>query len=75
MLYHKDIITRYSALGMSGGQIDEVLKVSKSGVNDFLRAFKACPTLDYRLVEIAMVSVFTLKFTSLPLAYFMLCAF
>ena len=28
-----------------------------------------------RLVEIAMVSVFTLMFTSLPLAYFMLCTF
>lgn len=51
MLDYKDIITRHFALGMSGGQIAEVLKVSKSGVNDFLRAFKACPTLDYPLPE------------------------
>ena len=51
MLDYKDIITRHFALGMSGGQIAEALKVSKSGVNDFLRAFKACPTLGYPLPE------------------------
>ena len=47
MLDYKDIITRHFALGMSGRQIAEVLNVSKSGVNEFLRAFKECLTLDY----------------------------
>ena len=51
MLDYKDIITKHFALGMSGTKIAESLKVSKSGVNDFLRAFKACPTLDYPLPE------------------------
>ena len=49
MLDYKDIITKHYALGMSGGQIAESLGVSKSGVNDFLRAFKACTTLSYPL--------------------------
>ena len=40
MLDYKDIITKHFALGMSGAQIAESLGVSKSGVNDFLRAFK-----------------------------------
>lgn len=52
MLDYKDIITRHSAFGMSGRQIAEALKVSKSGVNEFLRAFKECPTLDYPLPEL-----------------------
>ncbi len=51
MLDYKDINTRHFALGMSGGQRAEALKDSKSGVNDFLRAFKACPTLGYPLPE------------------------
>lgn len=51
MLDYKDIITRHFAFGMSGRQIAEALKVSKSGVNEFLRAFKECPTLDYPLPE------------------------
>lgn len=51
MLDYKDIITRHFALGMSGRQIAEALEVSKSGVNEFLRAFKECPTLDYPLPE------------------------
>ena len=51
MLDYKDIITKHYALGMSGTKIAESLKVSKSGVNDFLRAFKACLTLDYPLPE------------------------
>ncbi len=49
MLDYKDIITKHFALGMSGAQIAESLGVSKSGVNDFLRAFKACKTLSYPL--------------------------
>ena len=36
---YKDIITKHYTLGMSDGKIAESLKVSKSGVNDFLQAF------------------------------------
>lgn len=49
MLDYKDIITKHFSLGMSGKAIAEVLKVSPSGVNDFLRAFKECKTLCYPL--------------------------
>lgn len=51
MLDYKDIITKHFALSMSGMAIAESLGASPSGVNDFLRAFKACPTLDYPLPE------------------------
>lgn len=51
MLDYKDIITKHYALGMSGRKIAESLKVSKSGVNDFLRAFQECPVLSYPLPE------------------------
>ena len=47
MLDYKDIITRHFALGMSGGQIAEALKVRKYGINDLLRALMVCPALDY----------------------------
>lgn len=51
MLDYKDIITKRFALGMSGMAIAESLGASPSGVNDFLRAFKACQTLEYPLPE------------------------
>ena len=51
MLDHKDIITNHYALGMSGTKIAELLAVSKSGVNDFLRAFRKCKTMSYPLPE------------------------
>ena len=51
MLDYKDIITKHYALEMSGGQIAESLGISKSGVNDFLRAFKGCKTLSYPLPQ------------------------
>ena len=51
MLDYKDIITKHFALGMSGMAIAESLGASPSGVNDFLRAFKACQTLEYPLPE------------------------
>ena len=51
MLDYKDIITKHFALGMSGGQIADSLGISKSGVNDFLRTFKACETLNYPLPQ------------------------
>ncbi len=51
MLDYKDIITKHFALGMSGSQIAATLGVSKSGVNDFLRAFKACKALGFPLPQ------------------------
>lgn len=39
MLDYKDIIIRHCALSLSGSEIARQLGVSKSGVNDFLRAF------------------------------------
>jgi len=51
MLDYKDIITKHFALGMSGSQIAATLGVSKSGVNDFLRAFKACKALSFPLPQ------------------------
>ena len=49
MLDYKTIITQHYALHMSGREIASGLGVSKSGVNDFLNAFKACKTLSYPL--------------------------
>ncbi|GKH49802.1 hypothetical protein CE91St46_09130 [Eubacteriales bacterium] len=49
MLDYKGIITKHFALSMTGGEIAESLKVSKSGVNDFLCAFKVCKELSYPL--------------------------
>ena len=49
MLDYKDIITKHFALGMSGKAIAESQNASPSGVNDFLRAFKACEALSYPL--------------------------
>ncbi len=51
MLDYKDIITKHYALGMSGMAIAKSLNVSPSGVNDFLRAFKACDKLGYPLPQ------------------------
>ena len=49
MLDYKTIITQRYALHMSGRQIADTLGVSKSGVNDFLKAFETCETLSYPL--------------------------
>ena len=51
MLDYKDIVTKHFALGMSGSKIAEYLKVSKSGVNDFLRAFGKCEKISFPLPE------------------------
>lgn len=51
MLDYKDIIIRRYALHMSGSEIARQLGVSKSGVNDFLRAFEKCETLKFPLSE------------------------
>ena len=51
MLDYKDIITKHYAMGMSGMAIAKSLNASPSGVNDFLRAFKACKKLGYPLPQ------------------------
>lgn len=51
MLDYKDIIIKHYALKMSGSAIAKLLGCSKSGVNDFLRAFKNCESLSYPLPE------------------------
>ncbi|MCR4656116.1 MAG: hypothetical protein K5770_07815, partial [Lachnospiraceae bacterium] len=49
MLDYKDIIIKHYALSISGAEIARELNASKSGVNDFLRAFEACEVLKYPL--------------------------
>lgn len=51
MLDYKDIIIKHYVLEMSGSEIARQLNVSKSGVNDFLRAFEKCETLSFPLPE------------------------
>ena len=48
-LDYKDIIIKHYALSMSGSEIARQAGFSKSGVNDFLRAFKKCENLSYPL--------------------------
>lgn len=48
-LDYKDIIIKHYALSMSGSEIARQTGFSKSGVNDFLRAFKKCDDLQYPL--------------------------
>ena len=40
MLDYKDIIIKHYGLGLSGSAISKQLGVSKSGVNDSIRAFE-----------------------------------
>lgn len=49
MLDYKDIIIKHCALSMSGSEIARQIGTSKSGVNDFLRAFEKCESLQYPL--------------------------
>ena len=51
MLDYKDIIIRHFVLNQSGREIARELGVSKTGVNDFLHAFKQCESLHYPLPE------------------------
>ena len=48
-LDYKDIIIKHYALSMSGSEIARQTGCSKSGVNDFLRAFKKCEDIQYPL--------------------------
>ena len=49
MLDYKDIIIKHYALSLSGSEISRQLGASKSGVNDFLRAFENCESIAYPL--------------------------
>ena len=51
MLDYKEIVTKHYALGMSGSEIARMMGVSKSGVNDFLRAFERCEGLTFPMPE------------------------
>ena len=51
MLDYKDIITKRFVLGLSGSEIARQSNTSKSGVNDFLRAFKNSDRISYPLPE------------------------
>lgn len=49
MLDYKNIIIKHYALSLLGSEIARQLGASKSGVNDFLRAFDKCESLSYPL--------------------------
>ena len=49
MFDYKGIIIKHYGLGLSGSAISKQLGVSKSGVNDFIRAFERCDKLSYPL--------------------------
>ena len=51
MLDYKDIIIKRFALKLTGAEIARQLGVSKSGVNDFLKAFNACKDLSFPLPD------------------------
>lgn len=51
MLDYKDIIIRSYALHQSGREIAKELGVSKSGINEFLGAFKECGRISFPLPE------------------------
>ena len=51
MLNYKDILVRSYVLHQSGAQIASDLKCSKSGVNDFLKAFRECERIGYPLPD------------------------
>lgn len=50
MLDYKDIITKYYVAGWSGAEIARQTGASKSGVNDFLKAFKASDRITSSLI-------------------------
>ena len=51
MLDYKNIIINRYALNMSYKELADKFKASKSGINDFLRAFEKCDKLSYPLPE------------------------
>ena len=51
MLDYKSIIIKRYALNMSYKDLAEEFSASKSGINDFIRAFEKCGKLSYPLPE------------------------
>lgn len=51
MLDYKSIIIKRYALGLSYKALAEEFSASKSGINDFIRAFERCEKLSYPLPE------------------------
>ena len=51
MLDYKSIIIKRYALKMSYKELAEEFSASKSGINDFIRAFEKCEKLSYPLPE------------------------
>ena len=51
MLDYKQIILAHYGGGMSGSELAELNLGSKSGINDFLKAFEECEKIDYPLPE------------------------
>lgn len=49
MLDYKTIIIKHYALHLSGREIARQIGASKSGVNEFLKAFEACDSISYPL--------------------------
>lgn len=67
MLDYKNIIIKRYALKMSGAEIAKEINASKSGVNDFLKAFKECGRLQYPLpVGITNYAIYVLVYGKEP---------
>lgn len=67
MLDYKDILLKRYALNMSGREIAAMCGVSKSGVNDFLRAFESCDAIGYPLPEgITNYAIFEIVYGKAP---------
>ena len=67
MLDYKNIIIKHYALSLSGSEIARQLGSSKSGVNDFLRAFDKCESLSYPLPQgITNYGIAELVYGSVP---------
>ncbi len=67
MLDYKNIIIKHYALSLSGSEIARQLGASKSGVNDFLRAFDKCESLSYPLLPgITNYGIAELVYGSVP---------
>ena len=67
MLDYKNIIIKYYAVSFSESKIARQLGTSKSGVNDFLRAFDKCELLSYPLPSgITNYGIAELVYDSVP---------
>lgn len=68
MLDYKDTIIRRYVFGLTGAEIARQLSISKSGVNDFLKAFEACEDLSFLLPEgITNYGIYHLVYGRLPI--------